>query len=58
MHDPVSDIDSTESDHAPLMGTPRWVLVCGVIALVLLILVIGLLLFGGGLPGGHGPGRH
>jgi hypothetical protein len=36
-------------------GTPRWVKVFGVIAVVLVLLIGGLMLFGGG---GHGPGRH
>ena len=36
-------------------GTPRWVKVFGVVALVLVVLVVMLLLVGGGR---HGPGRH
>ncbi len=36
---------------------PRWVLVLGVIAAVLVLLVLVVGLVGGGL-GGHGPGRH
>lgn len=35
-------------------GTPRWVKVFGIIALVLIVLVVAMLLIGGG----HGPGRH
>jgi hypothetical protein len=34
-------------------GTPRWVKVFGVVALVLVVLAVVLLLVGG-----HGPGRH
>ncbi len=37
-------------------GTPRWVKVFGLIALVVILVVVILLLAGGG--GGHGPGRH
>lgn len=37
-------------------GTPRWVKVFGIIALVLVLLFVISLLTGGG--GGHGPGRH
>jgi hypothetical protein len=36
-------------------GTPRWVKVFGFVALVLILLIGALLLFGGG---SHGPGRH
>ena len=36
-------------------GTPRWVKVFGIIALVVVLLFVILLLAGGG---GHGPGRH
>jgi hypothetical protein len=37
-------------------GTPRWVKVFGVVALVVLLLFVVLLLTGRG--GDHGPGRH
>jgi hypothetical protein len=36
-------------------GTPRWVKIFGLVALVLILLIGALLLFGGG---SHGPGRH
>jgi len=36
-------------------GTPVWVKVFGIIALVVVLLFVFLLLAGGG---GHGPGRH
>ena len=36
-------------------GTPRWVKVLGIIALVLILLVVVMLVIGGG---SHGPGRH
>jgi ABC-type transporter Mla subunit MlaD len=36
-------------------GTPRWVKVFGIIALVLVVLVVVMLVTG---RGGHGPGRH
>jgi hypothetical protein len=45
-------VGSTE-DRPP--GTPRWVKVFGIIVLVLVLLVAGLMIFGGGE---HGPGRH
>ncbi|MBI4203331.1 MAG: hypothetical protein HY532_09500 [Chloroflexi bacterium] len=38
-------------------GTPRWVKVSGIIAIVL-VLVVAIVLFAGGGPGDHGPGRH
>lgn len=44
-------------DGGSTTGTPRWVKVFGIIALVLVVLV-GILLVTGGGPGGHGPGRH
>ena len=37
-------------------GTPRWVKIAGLVAVVVL-LVIGVILLTGG-PGEHGPGRH
>ncbi len=36
-------------------GTPRWVKVCGIIALVVVLLFVIVLVAGGG---GHGPSRH
>jgi hypothetical protein len=39
----------------PNDGTPRWVKVSAVLALILVALVVVMLLVG---PGGHGPGRH
>jgi hypothetical protein len=36
-------------------GTPRWVKVSGVIALVVVVVVVVVLVAG---RGGHGPGRH
>lgn len=39
----------------PDAGTPRWVKVFGIVTLVLVLLVGGLLIFGGS---SHGPGRH
>ncbi|MGH9022761.1 MAG: hypothetical protein ACRDV9_06645 [Acidimicrobiia bacterium] len=37
-------------------GTPPWVKVFGVIAVIVVLLFVIMLLTGGG--GGHGPGRH
>jgi hypothetical protein len=44
------------ADLPPYPGTPRWVKVFGVIALVLVLVFVILLLTGRG--GDHGPGRH
>jgi hypothetical protein len=54
--DPTRDGTGVESDRGPTSGTPRWVRVFGIIAIVLVLLVVILLLTGG--PGRHGPGRH
>lgn len=43
------------SDTGPIAGTPRWVIVFGIIALIVVVLFVVLLLAGGG---GHGPSRH
>ena len=40
---------------SPDPGTPRWVKAFAIVAIVLILLLGGLLLFGGG---NHGPGRH
>ena len=37
-------------------GTPRWVKVFGIIALILVLLIVAMMFIGGG--GEHGPGRH
>ncbi len=42
-------------DRGRTVGTPRWVKVFGVIAIVLVVLVVVMLVTGGGK---HGPGRH
>ena len=44
------------ADPPPYPGTPRWVKVSGLIALVL-VLLVGIMLLAG-VGGGHGPGRH
>ncbi len=44
------------ADLPPYPGTPRWVKVFGILALVVVLLLVILLLTRG--PGGHGPGRH
>ncbi len=41
-------------DQEPTTGTPRWVMVSGIIALVVVLLFVIVLLVGGG----HSPGRH
>lgn len=45
-----------EADRESGSGTPRWVKVFGIVALLVALLVAILLLTVG--PGGHGPGRH
>lgn len=44
------------ADLPPYPGTPRWVKVFGIIALVVVLLFVFLVFTRG--PGGHGPGRH
>jgi hypothetical protein len=44
----------TEKD-TQTAGTPRWVKVFGIIALVVVVLIVVMLIAG---RGGHGPGRH
>jgi len=56
MADPSRSSDS-KSDTGDDTGTPRWVKVSGIIALVLVLLVV-VLLFTRGPGGNHGPGRH
>jgi hypothetical protein len=48
------DADSGSAAAAHGRGTPRWVKVAGVIALVVLVMLVVALLSGGK----HGPGRH
>lgn len=45
----------TGADRGTPAGTPRWVKVFGIVALVVVVLFIVVLLVGGGE---HGPGRH
>jgi hypothetical protein len=49
---PYPDSNSDTGDDT---RTPRWVKVFGIIVIVLVLLLGGLVLFGGGE---HGPGRH
>ena len=44
------------SDRGSTSGTPRWVKVFGIVALVVVLLFVILVLTGGGA--GHGPSRH
>jgi hypothetical protein len=44
------------ADLPPYPGTPRWVKVFAIIALVVVLLFVFLMFTRG--PGGHGPGRH
>ena len=52
---PVGDEPAAELAGGPI-GTPRWVKVFGIIALVV-VLAAGVILLTGG-PSRHGPGRH
>ena len=57
MADPTDHRDANGAlDSQPSTGTPRWVKVFGLIALMVILLFVILMLTRG--PGGHGPGRH
>jgi hypothetical protein len=51
----TSDGPGVGPDRGSFTGTPRWVKVFGVIALVVVVLFVVVMLIGGGE---HGPGRH
>ena len=54
---PDTDDDAGVGGHREsTTSTPRWVYMFGVIAIVLILLFVGLQVFGVG--GSHGPGRH
>ena len=53
--DSFREIGEDTGTQDSIAGTPRWVKLFGIVALVLVLLVVILLLTGGG---GHGPGRH
>ncbi len=53
---PPSDNDDTGVGLGLTTGTPRWVKVSGIIALVLVLLFVVVMLTG--LGGNHGPRRH
>ena len=52
----ISDDTRVSPDRGSTTGTPRWVKVFGIIALVLVLLFVIMMLTGRG--GSHGPGRH
>lgn len=54
-HASVTEEGSVRQRDAETAGTPRWVKVFGIIALVVIVLVVVMLIAG---RGGHGPGRH
>jgi hypothetical protein len=54
-NDPEIGDEAERAGRRPTSGTPRWVKIIGVIALVLALAVIVMLILGGGE---HGPGRH
>ena len=49
------DAQATRASSSVYPGTPRWVKVSGIIALILILLVVVVMLLGGGE---HGPMRH
>jgi hypothetical protein len=49
-------MSSEDPNHQSNAGTPRWVKVFGIIALIVIVLFVILMFMGG--PGGHGPRRH
>ncbi|QIN84516.1 hypothetical protein GBA63_19110 [Rubrobacter tropicus] len=51
----TGDDTGVRPDRGSTTGTPRWVKVVGIVALVLVVLVVVMLLAGGG---SHGPGIH
>jgi hypothetical protein len=53
--DPDPGVGPDRSSTTIYPGTPRWVKVFGIVALVLVLLVV-IMMFAGG--GRHGPGRH
>jgi hypothetical protein len=54
-HPDRGDDTGVRPDEGSTTGTPRWVKVSGVVALVLVLLVLVVMLLVGG---NHGPGRH
>ncbi|HTE66288.1 MAG TPA: hypothetical protein VK736_08520 [Candidatus Binatia bacterium] len=50
-----NDDSAAEPDRGSIAGTPRWVKVFGIIAVVVVLIFVILLVAGGGQ---HGPGRH
>jgi hypothetical protein len=57
MADPPPDPETgVEPDRQSAAGTPRWVKVFGIVALILVVVFVVLQLVGVG--GRHGPGRH
>ena len=52
--DPNGD-DGARPDRGATYGTPTWVKLFGIVAIVLVLLVVIVMLAGGG---SHGPGRH
>ena len=47
--------DAYMTDRPPYPGTPRWVTVSGIVALVVVVLVVIVMVVSGG---NHGPSRH
>lgn len=55
MPDDQSCFDAGVPDRRSATGTPRWVLLVGIVVVVLILLIVTMMLIGGGA---HGPRRH
>jgi hypothetical protein len=51
----MRDDSSALASHESSVGTPRWVKVLGIVAVLLVVAIVVVLLVGGG---NHGPSRH
>ncbi len=59
MADSRRDVDTgVGPERRSTTGTPRWVWLSGIVAIVVVLSVVIMVLLLGGGSGGHGPGRH
>jgi hypothetical protein len=54
----TGDDSGVRAGRGGIMGTPRWVMVFGIILAIVVVLFVVVVFLGGGSLGGHGPGRH